>query len=70
MTRVCKEPDVKKKDTKIQQQRLQWQQLKMKFALDELHEKLYLTWTEFSGGISAGGDGVGQLSKFWGIYIS
>ena len=36
----------------------------MKFALGELHENFYLTRTELSGGISAGGAGVGQLSKF------
>ena len=60
---MYKESRVKKKDTKIQQQWLQGQ-LKMKFALGELHENFYLTRTELSGGISAGGAGVGQLSKF------
>ena len=42
----------------------------MKFALGKLHENFYLTWTEFSGGISAGEAGVGQLNKFRAINIS
>ena len=44
---------------------------KKKFALGELHENFYLIWTEFSGGISAGGGWGGAVEQILSnLYIT